>query len=306
MNTTESQNDLIKTKQALELIRAGDTTSAAIEKVFGAPADKWAAEKAAHAQGKKVQHRFMEDGEWSPWLDCQQPIRSMTEGNEYRIAPDPAPTYHTPNVVQQRREEAAAINTAMNPAPAGKLSDEWLANMAAIASGACDLICKPRATAFAAAVREAVEKEQAEEVARLTAIIEQAIEMVNTPGTTKDNLPQAINAKIMQRDEFHDATLKKLDAAKEDVKRLLKLDATNRENCDRAHKALVESQLLQLETQKALAAVTSDCDRMQLEFKKQAEKMAFEEWWDSCDQFDNSKPAAWFVWQARAAKEGEK
>lgn len=33
-------------------------------------------------------------------------------------APDPAPTYHTPNVVQQRREEASAINAVMNPAPA--------------------------------------------------------------------------------------------------------------------------------------------------------------------------------------------
>ena len=44
--------------------------------------------------------------------------------------------------------------------------------------------------------------------------------MVNTPGTTKDNLPKAINAKIMQRDEFHDATLKKLDAAKAEIQRL--------------------------------------------------------------------------------------
>lgn len=126
--------------------------------------------------------------------------------------------------------------------------------------------------------------EQAEEIARLTAkseemcqafvaeaakkhealaIIEQAIEMVNTLGTTKDNLPKAINAKIMQRDEFHDATLKKLDAAKEDIARLLKLDATNRENCDRTHKALVESQLLQLETQKALAKANAELERMQ-------------------------------------------
>ena len=83
--------------------------------------------------------------------------------------------------------------------------------------------------------------EQAEEIARLTAksekmcqafvaeaakkhealaIIEQAIEMVNTLGTTKDNLPNAINAKIMQRDEFHDATLKKLDAANTEIARL--------------------------------------------------------------------------------------
>jgi len=157
---------------------------------------------------------------------------------EYHIAPDPAPTYHTPNVVQQRREEAAAINTAMNPAPAGKLSDKelgvigakeasnWLKerahtfSMVVNDSSAWWGQDAPARTAFARAVREAVEKEQAEEITRLTAIIEQAIEMVNTPGTTKDNLPKAINAKIMQRDEFHDATLKKLDAANTELKRL--------------------------------------------------------------------------------------
>jgi len=157
---------------------------------------------------------------------------------EYHIAPDPAPTYHTPNVVQQRREEAAAINTAMNPAPAGKLSDKelgvigakeasnWLKerahtfSMVVNDSSAWWGQDAPARTAFARAVREAVEKEQTEEIARLTAIIEQAIEMVNTPGTTKDNLPQAINAKIMQRDEFHDATLKRLDVAKAEISRL--------------------------------------------------------------------------------------
>ena len=46
MNTT-NQNELIKTKQVLELIRAGDTTSVAIGKVFGEPADKWACEWAS-------------------------------------------------------------------------------------------------------------------------------------------------------------------------------------------------------------------------------------------------------------------
>lgn len=183
-------------------------------------------------------------------------------------------TYHTPNVVQQRREEAAAINAAMNPAPAlpagvginpapyaGKLSDEQLGEIGATAAahwfnengqedqrlmyvsetGPYAHSDTPARTAFAAAVREAVEKEQAEEIARLTAkseemcqafvaeaakkhealaIIEQAIDMVNTPGTTKDNLPKAINAKIMQRAAAHDATLKKLDAAKAEIQRL--------------------------------------------------------------------------------------
>lgn len=179
-------------------------------------------------------------------------------------------TYHTTAVVQQRREEAAAINAAMNPAPAGKLTDEQLANaaaesclkyMTAETRIECDYAAEsfakhqPARAAFARAVREAVEAKQAEEItsllkdkadaiamaqaaeretsreqdmrskdreeiARLTAIIEQSIEMVNTPGTTKDNLPKAINAKIMQRDEFHDATLKKLDVAKAEISRL--------------------------------------------------------------------------------------
>jgi len=91
-------------------------------------------------------------------------------------------TYHTPNVVQQRREEAAAINAAMNPAPAlpagvginpapyaGKMSDEQLGELGAKACGLYCYIGDNRTTAFARAVREAVEKEQAEEIRALTA-----------------------------------------------------------------------------------------------------------------------------------------
>ena len=83
----------------------------------------------------------------------------------------------------------------------------------------------PAREAFAQAVAEKVRKEGAEErknlIEAITAeqfkkhealsIIEQAIEMVNTPGTTAETLPKAINVKIMERDQFHQATLKKLD-----------------------------------------------------------------------------------------------
>ncbi len=228
MNTT-NQNELIKTKQVLELIRAGDTTSVAIGKVFGEPADKWAAEKAAYAQGKRIECRYRSVQE-KPWETTLIP--SWLDEFEYRIAPYPAQTYHTHTVVQQRREEAAAINAAMNPAPAGKLTDEQLAEIYQNTTAAShvgqsvykwDELTQDHRDARIQgirAVREAVEKEQAEEIAQLTAIIEQSIEMVNTPGTTKGNLPKAINAKIMQRDEFHDATLKKLDVAKAEISRL--------------------------------------------------------------------------------------
>lgn len=223
-------------------------------------------------------------------------------------------------------DKCSCTNT-VTPAPAGKLTDEQLGEIGAKAIKGCVHWSDINAT-FARAVREAVENQQAEEIARLSAeldelkakysdmctrlqecvqthklglggenidklvveavanltaklenqastiikagaekhkllaIIEQAIEMVNTPGTTQDNLPKAINAKIIQRDEFHDATLKKLDAAKDEIKRLLQLDATNRENFDRTRKALVESQLLQLATQKALAKANAELVRL--------------------------------------------
>jgi len=133
-----------------------------------------------------------------------------------------------------------------------------------------------------------------EEITRLTAIIEQAIEMVNTPGTTKDNLPKAINAKIMQRDEFHDATLKKLDAAKEDIARLLRLDATNRDNLDRMNKALVEAQVAHVKCQAQLAQT-----------KIEIERMKFDKWWKQANPDDGftcgEQAAAWSAWKACAA-----
>ncbi len=48
-------------------------------------------------------------------------------------AVDPVPSYHTPSVVQQRWEEAAAANAAMNP-PSGKLTDEQLGEIGAKAA----------------------------------------------------------------------------------------------------------------------------------------------------------------------------
>ena len=89
-------------------------------------------------------------------------------------------TYHTPNVVQQRREEAAAINAAMNPAPAlpagvginpapyaGKMSDEQLGELGAKACGLYCYIGDNRTTAFARAVREAMDKEYEAELEKL-------------------------------------------------------------------------------------------------------------------------------------------
>lgn len=135
MNTTENQND---TK----------------------PADKWAAEKAAHAQGKRIERREGNQ-EWQSYISPQ-----WFDQCEYRIASDPA--------------------------PAGKLSDEQLGEIGAeaaysVGNRAGWLMCvhdgipgqligfsawrgdAPARAAFARAVREAVEKERGEEIARLTA-----------------------------------------------------------------------------------------------------------------------------------------
>lgn len=237
MNTTENQNDpYAHLKQALEdgrrirvrrdhtdpwskWCKKGDVTfhwNVPVDhyEIEPLPANKWAAEKAAHAQGKRIE-MLISDDEYGPerWSFCELP--DWHDRCEYRIAPDP------------------------DPAPAGK-TDEQLGEIGK-AAAKCTVHWSQINTAFAAAVREAVGKEQAEEIARLTAkseemcqafvaeaakkhealaIIEQAIDMVNTPGTTKDNLPKAINAKIMQRAAAHDATLKKLDAAKAEIQRL--------------------------------------------------------------------------------------
>jgi len=150
------------------------------------PADKWAKEKTAHAQGKGIEYKML----GGYWMEATRPSWSNDGTVEFRIAPDLAPTYHTTAVVEQRREEAAAINASMNPAPAGKLSDEELGEIGAKAgvqwynkhgphgqtllylaedgTGGYAKDADPR-TAIARAVREAVEKEQAEEIAQLTA-----------------------------------------------------------------------------------------------------------------------------------------
>jgi len=259
MNTAENQNDpYAHLKQALEdgrrirvrrdhtdpwskWCKKGDVTfhwNVPVDhyEIEPLPANKWAAEKAAHAQGKRIERREGNQ-DWQRCLDPQWFYQC-----EYRIAPDPA--------------------------PAGKLTDEQLAEKArAEVLSLKGAICSIAAWStlpgsilniFARAVREAVEKEQAEEIARLTAIIEQAIEMVNTPGTTKGNLPQAINAKIMQRDEFHDATLKKLDAAKTEIERLKcayssllqaykKLEATEQKTRDAYDRAMTDCVTLRAE-----------------------------------------------------------
>lgn len=190
------------------------------------PADKWAKEKAAHAQGKRIEVRPIGHAD-DQWAVCNhQPM--WVEHCEYRIAPDPA--------------------------PAGKLSDE-LPDIDDVTSNCCTM---EEAREMMLAAFAKVGAKQAEEIARLTAIIEQAIEMVNTPGTTKDNLPNAINAKIMQRDEFHDATLKKLDAAKTEIERLKgeyssllqaykKLEATEQKTRDAYDRAMTDCVTLRAE-----------------------------------------------------------
>lgn len=208
------------------------------------PADKWAAEKAAHAQGKRIEVRPIGHAD-DQWAVCNhQPM--WVEHCEYRIAPDPAPAGKLTDVqLGEIGAKAAKQHVNSNLMAVGETCWQWENH-------------KSARTAFAAAVREAVEKEQTEEIARLTAIIEQAIEMVNTPGTTKGNLPQAINAKIMQCDEFHDATLKKLDAAKTEIERLKgeyssllqaykKLEATEQKTRDAYDRAMTDCVTLRAE-----------------------------------------------------------
>ena len=68
-------------------------------------------------------------------------------------------------------------------------------------------------------------------------IIEKAIEMVNTPGTTKDSLPHAINAKIVERDSFHAETIKKLDEERKiAANRLVAMQELRAENSKQAER----------------------------------------------------------------------
>jgi len=114
----------------------------------------------------------------------------------------------------------------------------------------------------------------ADENADLRAIMEKAIEMVNTPGTTAETLPKAINAKIMQRDEYHAATIKKLDEAQGEIQRLLKLDATNRDNLERTHQALVESQVIATQANQACERLVVERDDLRAELAKRDERLA--------------------------------
>ena len=84
----------------------------------------------------------------------------------YDVPASEVPAYHTPGVVQQRREDAAAINAVMNPpAPAGKLTDGQLVEIGAkagLATGEHSSYYKAFAAAVAAEVRRECEEELAE------------------------------------------------------------------------------------------------------------------------------------------------
>jgi hypothetical protein len=52
--------------------------------------EEWAAEKAAFAAGKVIQHRFTDSLNFDNWLDCDMPSwYSRSECSEYRIKPEP-------------------------------------------------------------------------------------------------------------------------------------------------------------------------------------------------------------------------
>jgi len=54
------------------------------------PQEEWAAERAAFASGKVIQHRFTDSLAWDDWLDCDLPNwYPRSECSEYRIKPEP-------------------------------------------------------------------------------------------------------------------------------------------------------------------------------------------------------------------------
>ena len=197
------------------------------------PAEKWAKEKSAFAQGAEIQYMSKSSG-FRTWLSTNAP--AWEEGWEYRIAPD-------------------------QTAQPSKLTDEELGRIGAKAafdnrSFPSSYLCIDRGNAqwskeqdgrnaYARAVREAVEKQRGEEIARLIQSATKAWEEADRAKSKIAELTQGIQDQ------------------QENADRLMELDATNRENCDRTHRALVESQLQHLETQKALATVTAERDRLQ-------------------------------------------
>ena len=114
------------------------------------PAEKWAQEKAAYAQGRKIEcrNRASNGDPWTSWyaITAKEMIFFTHSLFEYRIAPD-------------------------QPAQPGKLTDEELGRIALKALKGIDQTkpCEYRLAKMLAAVREAVEKQQGEEIARLTA-----------------------------------------------------------------------------------------------------------------------------------------
>ena len=124
------------------------------------PAEKWAKEKEAHAQGRRIERRNKNyDSYWTVWMGVTRPIWENDPSIEYRIAPD-------------------------QPSQPGKLTDEELGEIGAKAafdnrSFPSSYLCIDRGNAqwskeqdgrnaYARAVRETVEKQQGEEIARLT------------------------------------------------------------------------------------------------------------------------------------------
>lgn len=144
-------------------------------------ADPYAELKAASKAGRRIRVKDTR-GKWCRWmLGTNWAWTSPVD--HYEI--EPLPTYHTPEVVKERREQAEAINTAMNPTPAGKMSDKELAEIYQNTTAAShvghsvykwDELSQDHQEARIQgirAVREQVEKEQAEEIARLTAELEE-------------------------------------------------------------------------------------------------------------------------------------
>jgi len=118
------------------------------------PADKWAAEKAAHARGEKIESR------------CVRTFRcGSQDGVEWRF--DPNPGWH----------DYCEYRIAPSPAPAGKLTDEQLGEIARKAVkaelphsmiGDWNVTKGTGLFTFTRAVREAMEKEQSDQIEKLT------------------------------------------------------------------------------------------------------------------------------------------
>lgn len=399
------------------------------------PADKWAAEKAAHAQGKRIEWRYLNADRtgWYKWLECPHPIWAENGTVEYRIAPDPAPAdkltdeklgeigakaaaitinrpervdYFTMTVTARSafydRDEPArtAFASAVREAVEEEKADREQANLDELMSLREELKVKTNwlvdATKAEDALRaevkaktkwlddanrgaqtnalvnqsltrkviemQAVEAKQADEIARLTAefseleakytdmctrlqdcvqthklglggekidklvveavanliaklenqastivkaaaekhkllaIIEQAIEMVNTPGTTKDNLPQAINAEL-ERLRWRSPKIK---PSREDADITGRITVLKRDG--------IVTQILWYSEELNAFEAWRPCCPPPAPSAEEVERAEFAAFWDRSELAGIVKEEGAFkIWQAaRAAKEGEK